>query len=130
MVGVNKEALLDQIARANSVLTSFLALPQDASREQLQSGLANVAECVQGMQPVVHIALTFEDAQMKQMLLNYREYLQQLKPALDWAHDRLLEHQRRFQLHLVRVQRRSSWADSLRASMQEVSPSASMKVEV
>lgn len=130
MVGVNKEALLEQIGRANSVLGSFLALPQNAGREELQTGLAAVAECVQGMQPVVHIALTFEDAQMKQMLLNYREYLQQLKPALDSAHDRLLEHQRCFQLHLVRVQRRSSWADSLRASMHEAEPAASMKVDV
>jgi hypothetical protein len=130
MVGVNKDALLEQIDRANTVLSRFLALPHDATREELQTGLAAVAECVQGMQPVVHIALTFEDAQMKQMLLNYREYLQQLKPALDSAHDRLLEHQRRFQLHLVRVQRRSSWADSFRSSMHEAEPAGSMKLEV
>jgi hypothetical protein len=130
MVGVNKEALFDRISRANSTLNSFLALPKDASREELQSGLATVAECVQGMQPIVHIALTLDDARMKQLLLNNREYLQQLKPALDSAHDRLLEHQRRFQLHLVRVRRRGSWADSLRASITDAEPAGSMTVDV
>ena len=117
MVGVNKESVLTQIGKATEALELFVALRQDASREALQNGLTAVAERVQAMQPVLNVALTFEDAETKQMLLRYRECLQKLQPALEAARQKLLEHQRKFQLHLVRMQKRSAWADSVKASI-------------
>lgn len=129
MVGVSKESVLAQIGKAAEALEFFVILPQDATRESLQNSLATVAESVQAMQPVLNVALTFEDAETKQMLLRYRECLQKLQPALEAARTRLLEHQRRFQLHLVRMQKRSAWADSVKASIGEEEAS-SVEVEV
>jgi hypothetical protein len=39
------------------------------------------------------VALTFEDAETKHMLLRYRECLQKLQPALEAARHKLLERQ-------------------------------------
>jgi hypothetical protein len=129
MVGVNKESVLAQIGKATEALELFVTLPQDATREALQHSLATVAEGVQAMQPVLNVALTFEDAETKQMLLRYRECLQKLQPALEAARNKLLEHQRRFQLHLVRMQKRSAWADSVKASIGDAE-SSMVEVEV
>ena len=106
-MGVNKEALVEQIGKANSVLESFFSLPADASHQDIQNSIAAVAECVQGMQPFMHLARTFQDAKLKQVLLRYREYLQRLNPELQKAKGRLLAHQCRLRLHLVKAHSKS-----------------------
>lgn len=113
MMGVNKEALVEQIGKANSVLESFFSLPADASHPDIQNSIAAVAECVQGMQPVTQMASTFQDAELKQMLQRYGDYLGRLNPALQEARGQLFAHQRRFRLHLVKAHSKRCGTGSL-----------------